>query len=77
MLQFGEIRRSFRAFRRYEDPKTNLIQFAGDYIAGLRSSSEVSRMMRRARRLLDDYHSLLHFPFTSLELSSHPLSRSR
>jgi hypothetical protein len=54
------------------DPKTNVIQFAGDYIAGLRSSSEVSPDdVDRAQKTLGRLHSLLHFPFTALELSSH------
>jgi hypothetical protein len=54
------------------DPKTNLIQFAGDYVTGLRSSSEVSPDdVDRAQKALGRLHSLLHFPFTALELSSH------
>jgi hypothetical protein len=53
------------------DPSTNLIQFAGDYVSGLRSFREVSaEEVDRAQRALGRLHSLLHFPFTALELSS-------
>ena len=52
--------------------KTNLIQFAGDYIEGLKSLPdgidpvEIARAQTAVGRL----HSLLHFPFTVLELAS-------
>ena len=53
------------------DPKTNLIQFAGDYIGGLQNFRNVSaEEMDRAQKALGRLHSLLHFPFTALELSA-------
>lgn len=53
------------------DKGTNLIQFAGDYIEGLRSQNgEVSQdEIARAQNALGRLHALLHFPFTALELS--------
>ena len=50
------------------DPKTNLIQFAGTYIAGLQNELSAEQI-DRAQKAIGKLHSLLHFPFTALELS--------
>jgi hypothetical protein len=50
------------------DPETNLIQFAGKYIAELQGELSVQQI-DRAQKAIGKLHSLLHFPFTALELS--------
>jgi hypothetical protein len=50
------------------DPTTNLIQFAGTYIAGLQNELSAEQI-DRAQKAIGKLHSLLHFPFTALELS--------
>ena len=50
------------------DPTTNLIQFAGTYIAALQNELSPEKV-DRAQKAIGKLHSLLHFPFTALELS--------
>jgi hypothetical protein len=54
------------------DSGTNLIQFAGDYIEGLKSLPDgvEPNDIARAQTALGRLHSLLHFPFTVLELAA-------
>jgi hypothetical protein len=54
------------------DSKSNLIEFAGTYIEGLKKSADGigPEEIARAQTALGRLHSLLHFPFTVLELSS-------
>jgi hypothetical protein len=54
------------------DTKTNLIEFAGNYIEGLKLSADGigPEEISKAQTALGRLHSLLHFPFTVLELSS-------
>ncbi len=54
------------------DSGGNLIQFATNYIEGLKSLSESisNEDISRAQSALGRLHSLLHYPFTALELSS-------
>ena len=53
------------------DTKTNLIQFANNYIAGLQSFRDVSAdEVNRAQNAIGRLHSLLQFPFTALELTA-------
>jgi len=50
------------------DPNTNLIQFAGTYIAALQNELSAEEI-DRAQKAIAKLHSLLQFPFTVLELS--------
>jgi hypothetical protein len=54
------------------DSRTNLFQFAGEYIEGLKSLPEGTDPadIARAQTALGRLFSLLHFPFTVLELGS-------
>lgn len=54
------------------DTSTNLIQFAGDYVAGLKSQNSdlTPQELGRAQTSLGRLHSLVNFPFTALELSA-------
>lgn len=52
------------------DPKTNLIQFAGDYVQKLKEAQSdlAPEDVSRAQNALGRLHGLLNFPFTALEL---------
>ena len=65
-------KRFIRSISDIWDSGTNLIQFAGDYIDGLRSLPDGidPADIARAQTALGRLHSLLHFPFTVLELAA-------
>lgn len=63
-------KRFIRSISDVWDTGTNIIQFAGDYIDGLKSLPDgiAPVDISKAQTALGRLHSLLHFPFTVLEL---------